>query len=462
VEKPVERRRFLGKVEELSRAELDELQLRRLRKQLARVKDVPFFAHRLGKDFEPDRITSLRQFADVVPTVEKADLLADQEAEPPFGTRLTVPADDVARFEITSGTSGLGQETYGLTWADMETIGTMGAWTFAMAGVVPGDRVAVTLPLGYLQGPWGGDWASRSLGCAVYHLGLAPDSATKLRYMQRFAINGLYTPTPTYLMRLTRIAEGMGLEPRRDLPEFKTAWLAGEAYPVVWAERMEEFWGVRLCETYGSTQGAFAATCEYGVVSDGERGVMHNADWNVLLEVVDPITGEPVAEGETGEALITTLVRQASPVLRFRTKDRVRLVPHDGCPCGRRTIALEAGTIGRLDDMIKVKGMNVWPAAVESIVLGDQRVEEYVAEVGIDDRGHEYVHLKVAFRAGVPADDRTTALPELAKKVRAITNVSMDTTEIDAQDLPTFEYKAKRWYDRRADQLSATLVGGGR
>ncbi len=460
--KPVERRRFLGGVEDLSRAELDELQLRRLRRQLARIKDAPFFARHLGNQFDPDKIRSLRHFADAVPTIEKADLLADQEAEPPFGTRLTVSPEEVARFEITSGTSGLGQETYGLTWADMETIGTMGAWTFAMAGVERGDRVGVTLPLGYLQGPWGGDWASRALGCAVYHLGLAPDSATKLRYMQRFAINGLYTPTPTYLMRLTRIAEGMGLEPRRDMPSFKTAWLAGEAYPIVWAQRMEEFWGIRLCETYGSTQGAFASTCEYGVVPDGVRGVLHNADWNVLLEVVDPVTGEPTPEGGTGEALITTLVREASPVLRFRTKDRVRLMPHDACPCGRQTVALEAGTIGRLDDMIKVKGMNVWPAAVESIVLGDQRVEEYVAEVGIDDRGHEYVHLKVAFRAGVSSEERARILPELTKRVRAATNVSMEGTEIDAQDLPTFEYKARRWFDRRSDQLSATVVGGTR
>lgn len=458
----VERHSFLGAVENLSRAELEQLQLRRLRRQVARLQGSPFYARRLPSGLDPETITSLRKFAELVPTIEKRDLLADQEAEPPFGTRLSVPPTEVARFEITSGTSGLGQEAYGLTWSDMETIGTMGAWTFAMAGIGPGDRVAVTLPLGYLQGPWGGDWASRALGCAVYHLGLAPDSATKLRYMERFAINGLYTPTPTYLMRLTRIAEEIGLQPRRDLPSFRVAWLAGEAYPIVWAERMQEFWGIDLCETYGSTQGAFAATCEYGVGPGGERGYMHNADWNVLLEVLDPETGEPVAEGDVGEAVITTLVRQASPVLRFRTKDRVRLLPHDGCPCGRRTAAVEAGTIGRLDDMIKVKGMNVWPAAVESIVLGDERIEEYRAEVGIDDRGHEYVHLRIAFRPAITTGERERALSEMARRVRAITNVSMETSEIDTQDLPTFEYKARRWSDRRVEQLSSTVVGGAR
>ncbi|HVW33504.1 MAG TPA: hypothetical protein VHL53_13275, partial [Acidimicrobiia bacterium] len=101
-------------------------------------------------------------------------------------------------------------------------------------------------------------------------------------------------------------------------------------------------------------------------------------------------------------------------------------------------------------------------AAVEAIILDDRRVEEYVAEVGIDDRGHEYVQLKVAFRAEVGRDERVRALPELTKRVRANTNVSMEATEIDAQDLPTFEYKARRWFDRRADQLSATMVGGSR
>lgn len=439
---------------------MEQLQLRRLVTQLRRVYEKAPFYRRLFDEagFDPYAIDSINDFRGKAPFVRKTDLISDQEKYPPFGTRLTVVPEEVCRFEITSGTSGLGQEVYGLTATDAATIGTMTAWTLSMSGIGPGDRLAVTLPLGYLQGPWGGHWGAEALGCPILHLGLAPDTASKLRYMQRFGVNALYTPTPTYLMRLTNVAVELGLDPRRDFPDFEVAWLAAEPYPVEWVERMREFWGITLVETYGSTQGAFAASCEYGLLHGAERGYLHNVDWNVLLEVVDPVTNEPVAPGETGEAVITTLVREASPVIRFRTGDLVRLMPDD-CPCGRHTVSIEAGTIGRVDDMLKVKGMSIWPAAVDRTVLGSGEILEYVAEVGLDHRGYETVRLNVAFHSSLSSEARAERCVVLRKQLHALTNVTMDVVESKLEEMPTFEYKARRWVDRRKEQLATATVG---
>jgi phenylacetate-CoA ligase len=446
------------RVSHLPRGELRAIQLERLKTQLARVtRTSPFYRERFeAAGFNPDKVDHIEDFSELAPTVAKADFLADQEAHPPFGTRLAAGAGSIARFEVTSGTSGLGQEVYGLTWRDIETLGSHGAWAFSMHGIRGGDRIAVTLPLGFLQGPWGGDFAARALGCAVLHLGLAPDTERKLQYLARFGINALYTPTPTFLMRLTKVASEMGLVPRRDTPNLRVAMLAGESYPLEWALAAQEFWGIRLTEVYGSTQGAFAVTCEHGVRRGSERGSMHNPDWDLLLEVVDPSTGAPVAPGETGEAIITTLVREASPTIRFRTGDLVRLLPHDGCPCGRQTVAIEAGTIGRLDDMIKVKGMNIWPAAVDSVIFAAREVEDYNAEVTIGDGGRETVTLRVALRPDLSPDDGAEVLRgRLGRELHAVTNVSMDIAFVPRSELSTFEYKAKRWTDHRPRDLIA-------
>lgn len=456
----MERTHFLGGVEDLDRANLDNLQLAALRRQVERVTHAsPFYRERLEK--AGIRVENIRTLDDLraIPLVSKSELIADQESHPPFGTRMTVDSDQIARYEVTSGTSGLGQEIYGLTYSDMESVGSLAGWTMAMGGIHRGDRVAVMLPLGYLQGPWGGHWGGQSLGLSVLHLGLAPDTATKLRYLQQFRVNALYTPTPTFLMRLTSTAQEMGLNLKRDFHDLRFAWIVAETYPIEWVSRMEDMWGLRLHEAYGSTGGAFAASCEQGLAPGGNRGYLHNADWNVLLEVIDPVTGEPVGEMEYGEAVITTLRREASPLIRFRTGDKVRLMPHQGCPCGRRTVAIEAGTITRLDDMIKIKGMNVWPSAVDSVLLGCEAVLDYYAVVGIDDTGREYARLNVAFRDPITGDPRNRQLSDLQRKIQAITNVTMELHEVEPETLPRFEYKARRWQDRRSGDMLAGLKG---
>jgi phenylacetate-CoA ligase len=444
-----------GGLDRLSRDDLNQLQYSGLAKQIERVYRTSDFYRRRFDDegFAPDKLRSLND-VQAIPFVTKADLVRDQEAHPPLGSRLCVEEKDIARFEITSGTSGLGQEAYALTNEDMTMIGANAAWALSMGGITATDRLAGTLPLGYLQGPWGAQWAAQVLGCGVLHLGLATESQTKIRYLQRFGINAIYGVTPTFLMRLTTAAEELGIDPRSDLPDLRRIWITAESYPIEWVERAERHWGVRLFDVYGSTGGAYAASCEVGLAPEGRRGRLHNADWGVLLEVVNPETGSPVAEGEIGEAVITTLMRQASPLIRFRTGDRVRLLPARECPCGRQTAAIEAGAIGRLDDMLKIKGMNVWPSAVDEIVLGSAQIEEYNATVGLDDRGYEYLRIDVVFHGDIEPTARPAHLGDLKRRLRSATNVTMQICEADMDSMRKLDYKARRWNDLRpADML---------
>lgn len=445
----------LASVDRRSRDDLSHLQYIRLAQQVERVYRTSDFYRRRFDDegFTPDKLRSLRD-VQAIPFVTKRDLVGDQETHPPLGSRLCVEEKDIARFEITSGTSGLGQEAYALTNEDMTMIGANAAWALSMGGITATDRLAGTLPLGYLQGPWGVQWAAQVLGCAVLHLGLATESPAKIRYLQRFGINAIYGVTPTFLMRLATAAEELGIDPSTDLPDLRRIWITAESYPIEWVEQAEKHWGVQLFDVYGSTGGAYAASCEVGLAPEGRRGRLHNADWRVLLEVVNPETGSPVAEGEIGEAVITTLTRQASPLIRFRTGDRVRLLPACRCPCGRQTTAIEAGTIGRLDDMLKIKGMNVWPSAVDEIVLGSGRIEEYNATVGLDDRGYEYLRIDVVFQGNIEPTARPGYLDDLKRRLRSATNVTMQICEADMSSMRKIDYKARRWNDLRpADML---------
>src|SRR5690606_26256010 len=160
----------------------------------------------------------------------------------------------------------------------------------------------------------------------------------------------------------------------------------------------QDFWGFTLHEGYGSTQGAgfICSTTERGVVGkDGGRGAMQCFDWHVIVEVIDPETGAHVEPGEFGEVVLTNLDIEGSPVVRFRTGDRVRLLPAGSAGNGRSWTCIESGTIGRYDDMMKIRGNNVWPSAVDIAVFAQPEVAEYVGRVFVDDKARTEVVVKV-------------------------------------------------------------------
>jgi len=247
-----------------------------------------------------------------------------------------------------------------------------------------------------------------------------------------------------------------GLDPKKEFPRLKGITLSTEPFSVSWALQMEEIWGTVVHDIYGSTQLNlnYAITCKYGVVPDGQFGYYHLADYFALVEVLDKETDKPVKYGDWGEPVVTTFSREAMPLIRFRSNDRVRLLPPRLCDCGRESAAWEVGTISRYDDMIKIKATNVWPQAVDEAVFSFSEIEEYNGRVFIAENGLEVATVTVEFKE-IPLDDKAkaTILKKLSDKIKEVTQVTMRVEEVPHGTLPRFEYKARRWTDERVEGL---------
>lgn len=446
-------------IERMSRKELEDLQLQKLRKQLAYVyRENPFYRNRFdAAGVEPEDIGSLEDFSERVPFVSKDDFVKDQEDHPPYGERLGVARDKVSQVHLTSGTSGLGQEVYARTRADVELMGTGWMHNFRWSGLAKGDVAVNMIPIGTYAAGWSIMQGFFKMGLTSFHLH-GMDGPRKLQLMERFKPQYIWA-TPPYLTRLTVLAREVGIDPRRAFDTLKSITVATEAFPVSWAQEMEEVWGTRLHEMYGSTQGdgLVAVTCERGAILAGGRGSLHVIEQHFLVEVLDPATGRHVRSGDEGELILTGLDTEASPVIRFRTRDRVRFLGYDTCDCGRPFNIWESGTITRYDDMLKIRGMNVWPSAVDAVVFAHKEVDEYVGLLTIDTAGREQALIRLALKpeaAGLAPSGRQGLLASIGEGIKTATGVSMEIREAPRAELPTFEFKSRRWSDQRQQGLA--------
>lgn len=450
--------RCFSSLERASRDEVLGLQFKKLKYHLEYLYlQNPFYRRRFeAAKIHPEKIRSLQEFRERVPLVEKKDFIADQEQNPPFGDRLGIPPSKLCQINLTSGTSGVGREVYGVTRRDIEAAGMTWMNHFHWIGLKKGDIAISVMPLANLA-------AGLSAFQGMVKMGLVPfqnfgtDSGAKLELMMRFHPHFI-TLSTAYALRLTLLARKMGLNPKKDLPELKGMTIAGETYPISLACELEEFWDTHIHEFYGSTQGGtiFAFTCEHGVVRDGKRGSMHLAEGHYYTEVIDPDTLKPVKPGEEGEAVVTSLTREASPVVRFRTKDKVRYFPYNYCSCGRPYDIWEAGNVSRYDDMMKIKANNVWPSMIDQVLFSCPEIEEYAGRVWIDQSGNEKVTVRLAFKPVVSfsADEKQKFLQTRARELRAQTGISMDVIDVPRSELPTYEFKARRWSDEREQNLA--------
>ncbi len=448
-------RHFNKEQETMPRAQRRAWQWEQIRALLDRVSHNEFYRQRFATaGVTPAKIHSLEDFSACVPYLTKKDLLEDQRAHPPYGQRLMVPEQEISQAWITSGTSGVGQEVHALSEADVRRGAEHCFYALTWAGMQPGDLNLVGWPVATMAG---GLVLFEALRRFRAHTMLVQifDSKTKIERMKTFQPHYIWV-TPVYLTRLSALCEELNFLPRRDLPRLKGVFISTGSYPSEWAERMQEFWGALLYDVYGTTQigTMFGATCEDGVVHDGKRGCFHFIDHWALLEVVNPQTGAPTPYGEEGDVVVTTFNRIATPLVRFRHGDRVRLLPPGYCRCGRTGPCLEAGTIARYDDMIKVKGVNIWPDATDAVLFSYPEVDEYNARVYVDQHaGREEIAMRVAFKTGADTARREQILVRLPEQLRERTGVSMAVREATPEQIERFEYKAMRWTDERISGL---------
>jgi phenylacetate-CoA ligase len=452
---------YYPKLEGMSPEELKEYQWQRLKYQLEFVwENNLFFKKRFeAKGITPDDIKSPADYAKKVPLLEKKDLLEDQETHPPYGERLGVPLDRVVQTNLTSGTSGLGQEVYGLTRADVEHAGSLWALHYYWSGIRPGDAVFHFWPVTTLVAGLSSMRGLMQLG-ARYFLTAFFDTKTKLELMKRFDPKAILT-VPAYLTTLTETAKELGYDFKRDFPSMEALVIAAGAYPVSWAKEMEETWNAAISEQYGSTQKGtgFAISCEAGVLDEqGGRKMLHILEPFVYAEIINRETGEPVKPGGAGELVITPLERQASPLLRFATSDKVVHLSHEDCPCGRPFMGIEAGSIERYDDMIKMKGMNVWPAAIDSVVFEHKEVFDYRGRVFMDDRGRERVTMSVEFKKGVSTEKKRELSENLATRIQERVGIRINIDESPPEEIQRIQFKGQRWTDERIKGLERKSI----
>ena len=454
---PSARRDVYPVLERMGRDELQALQLRRLDRQLRRLWETnPFYqehwaAAGLERGTTTTSLDDLRRF----PVVSKEDLLTDQEEHPPYGWRLGVDERHVFEITLSSGTSGRSQEIHAHTVRDAHMRALHGI-AFRWAGMECDDTLVfhVGISNSASHGPFHrGIRAIGRLPYLVGHLGFEK----RLELMQRLGMDHMYV-MPSALNGLTQLCLEQGSPPRELFPDLRSITMSGEGWPIDFVQRMEEAWGARVFEGYGASQtyaGFIMSNCEHGAVTDGRRNGMHIYEWATIIEVVDPDSLEPVGPGEVGEIVVTHLEKEASPLIRFRTRDRAVYLPWHACSCGRQLDMLESGTIGRWDDMVKIKGENVFPLEVDEIVFARREVAEYQARVFIGESGRDEAEISIELVED--GNGAAEMIRDLAAELKQRTNITFAMRLVPGGELPqwtTPDVKPRRWTDERQAHLS--------
>lgn len=432
-------------VESLTRDELDALQLDKLKNLLSHVsKHNPFYS-RMWQDAGVD-VTKVKTLDDIrnLPTVEKSQFLADQIANPPYGTRLgsLISLKEPSDIYTTSGTSGQGTELHAQSLRELADMERMYSFYFAWAGMKRGDSVLLTIPITMLAGGRCEYQGAVGAGLTVLPVGNY-DGAKKVEHIDRFKPTALYGGS-SYFAHMATLMDG------RAKDSSITTLLTGmEGVGLSFLKGIEEQWGAKAAERFGCAQmrADFMFTDEHGVGEPGKPGVLYNMDQFVLLEVLDPVTQLPVADGEFGELVVTSLYHLDNPVIRNRLRDG-GIFRKGGYLKGSRSFnGIEVASIGRLDDVKKVKGINLYPQAVDDLVFSMSEVEQYEVVITSTPSFSDEIALRVQLKSEYPENSFSPLKNRLTAAIKERMGINFKV-EL-ANEIPVNEYKARRWKDLR-------------
>lgn len=419
--------------ETLDREAIWQRQLRKLQQLLAQVlKANPFYRRKLAEAGVkcPEDVRTPEDYRQL-PLTTKEELSADQRSHPPFGTNLTFPQERYTRIHRTSGTTA-----EPLLWLD-----TAESWTwwgrcwaavYRGAGVTSADRIFFAFSFGPFIGFWSGHEGARLIG-AMSIPGGGMSSLERLKAVL-FHQATVLVSTPTYALHLAEVAAKEEIDlVNSSIRATVHAGEPGASLPAT-KRRIQTAWGARCYDHVGATEvGAWGFECQ------AQAGV-HLNEGEFICEVIDPETGRPAGEGEL---VITNLGRPCMPVIRYRTRDRVRLQA-DRCPCGRTFRSLEGGVIGRVDDLLIIRGVNVYPTAVENIVRQFPEVGEFAVDVRRRGALDE-----MELRLEASGDRAQVVCAAVAQALRDALGLRVDVQPVPCGTLPRFELKARRFRDHR-------------
>lgn len=432
------------RLELASRDEIEALQLLRLRSMLARAAATnPFYRKRwdaVGLDV--DDVRTLADFRRLVPTVEKSDFVKDQEVAPPYGERMAhaLTLGMPLEFYTTSGTSGQGVELHGQTAEELQGMIELYSLGLRWSGLSRGDMVALTLPITMFAGG-----RAEMQGAVGYGLGVLPvgnyDVERKLKIVEQFRPQGLFGST-SYFAHMAAHHNDPGSLGVRTL-------LTGlEGVGFTYLERLQEDWNATAYDRFGCAQARadFMFNCETGVGTAARPGLLHAIDSLMMVEVIDIETGEPVRDGEYGELVITSLYNLDTPLVRCRIRDGGIYHDHSYCSCGRPFGGIEVGSLSRTDDVKKVKGVTIYPQAVDQAVLESTAVDEYEVLLTSADDATDVATVVLMLKKTVAEASVMTVCDEVAARLHRTVGIHFTVT---VGEVSRSEYKVRRWRDER-------------
>ncbi len=429
-----------------SRAGLEDCQLESLRNLVAEVAATnPFYRARWAAAAVDTEVRSLADFNARIPFTWKHELIADQSAHPPYGTNLTYPLERYSRCHGTSGSTG-----HPLRWLDTTESWNwmLGNWSrvYDAAGVGRGDRVFFAFSFGPFLGFWTAFESALKRGCLCLPGGGLTSHARLLSILEQQAT--VLCCTPTYALHLGDVAKSKGIDLSGSrVRRIIVAGEPGGSLASTRREIMDRWPGAEVTDHHGMTEvGPVSYECPV------QPGVLHVIESSYLVEIVEPRTGRPVDAGVEGELVLTTLGRVGSPLLRYRTGDVVRARaggggvegpgPSSACRCGAWDVALEGGVLGRTDDMVVIRGVNVYPSAVEEVVHSVPGAGEFRCDVRSAGALLELALQVEPADEGVDAEGLRAAV-ETTFQTRLSLRVPVEV--VARNTLPRFEMKSRRW-----------------
>lgn len=414
-------------------ADLRRLQFDRLRRMLAEI--LPgnrFYARKLAA--AGISVSDLKSADDIarLPFTNKNELAEDQAAHPPYGTALSYPVERYSRLHQTSGTS-TGRP---LRWLDTPQSweAVLNCWqvSFPFMGLTPSDRVFFPFSFGPFIGFWSAFEAASRFGALVVPGG-GMTSTARLRFLVEQEATVVFA-TPTYALHLAELAAKEQIDLASS--SVRMVVVAGEPGGNIPAtrKRIEQVWGARVFDHYGMTEIGPVA-----VEAENTPGEMYLLESEYLAEILEPGENRAVAPGEFGELVLTNLSRTGAPLIRYRTGDLVRIAT-DADPAARTWRRLAGGILGRADDMIHVRGNNLYPSAIEAIIRRFPEVAEYRIHV---DHSGPLADLRIEVEAADGCDG-TEVADTVARAVRDELLFRVEVACAPHGTLPRFELKARR------------------
>jgi len=425
--------------ETLPREALEALQLKRLQATVQRVyATVPFYKEKFDeKGVKPSDVKSLKDLQ-LLPFTVKNDLRDNY----PFGL-FSVPMEQVVRVHASSGTTGK-PIVVGYTKRDIGTWSELMARTLSCAGIHKGDVVHNAYGYGLFTGGLGVHYGAEKIGASVIPIS-GGNTKRQITIMKDFGPTAM-TCTPSYSLFLAEVARDMGIDPVNDF-KIRVGCFGAEPWSAEMRDQIEKNFGVDAIDIYGLTEvigpGVSSACLE------AKQG-LHIFEDHFIPEIIDPETGEALPYGEKGELVFTTITKEAFPVVRYRTRDITCLNP-EPCVCGRTSVRMERIT-GRSDDMLIIRGVNVFPSQIESVLMGIEGIEPHY-QLLVDRQGTlDTLEVQVEVNEKIFSDE-VKNLERLEKRVEKEIKETIGTTAkcklVEPKTIQRSEGKAQRVIDKR-------------